>query len=604
MSIQKESILKYVLIPIFAVLFLAIYPQLNLWLVKGSAWNGAYVVTNYDEVAYSAYTNSLISGRPRKNDPFIGKDDSPETPMNESLYSIQFIPAYAIAIPAKIFGFSASTSFVVLNFLLAIFSALMIFCLIRAVTQDALFASSGTLVVLLLGTLAAFQGQLQRLIFGTALCDFFPFLRRYQPGIAFPIFFLFCFCVWRSLTDEKKQKGIVFAGFAGIILAVLVFSYFFLWTVAAAWLALTAFIWLIWRKDERKRTLINIFIIALGGIAAIIPYFSMLSSREKNMDEIQLLTYTRMPDLLVFPEIIGILFAFVLFYFIWRGVLKINSSEVLFTLSMLLSPVILFNQQIITGRSLQPVHYEIFSANYMVLVGLMIMLWLIFKNYVSEAKAPIFRKVVIYLGLFAIIWGFVESTAAAKLNAGYENLRDEAMPVLKYLHEQEKTEIVGKQTYPTVISTNLMVADFIPTVTSFRALWNPHTSSAGGVNVAENKELFYKHLYFSGFNEKDLADALTKNVYEVVAAVFGSERALPALGTEQKPLTKDEIQTEIVKYAEYIAKFDREKAAVTELSYIIVPTKAEPDFQHVDQWFERGAGKEFGLFKVYKLKLK
>jgi len=201
----------------------------------------------------------------------------------------------------------------------------------------------------------------------------------------------------------------------------------------------------------------------------------------------------------------------------------------------------------------------------------------------------------------------VESSSSAKLNAGFESLRDEAMPVLKYLHEQEKTENTephGKQKYPTVVSTNLMVADFIPTVTSHRSLWNPHTSSAGGVNVAENKELFYKHLYYSGFSEKDLLQAFNENVYEVVAAVFGSERALPVLGTEARPLTKQEVQAEIVKYSEFIAKFDREKAAYPELSYMIVPTKAEPDFGRVDRWYERDEGREFGLFKVYKVKLR
>ena len=53
-----------------------------------------------------------------------------------------------------------------------------------------------------------------------------------------------------------------------------------------------------------------------------------------------------------------------------------------------------------------------------------------------------------------------------------------------------------------------MVADFIPTVTSYRSLWNPHTNSAGGVNLAENKELFYRYLYYSGFDEKEYATQL------------------------------------------------------------------------------------------------
>src|SRR5215204_2576276 len=101
---ENSNLWKYTLAPTVIVLFLALYPQINIWLAKGSAWDGAYVVSNYDEVAYSAYVNSLIEGRPRKNDPFVGADNIP----GETLYSIQAFPAYAVAVPARVLGISAS----------------------------------------------------------------------------------------------------------------------------------------------------------------------------------------------------------------------------------------------------------------------------------------------------------------------------------------------------------------------------------------------------------------------------------------------------------------------------------------------------------------
>src|SRR5689334_25348474 len=85
---------KFAALAVAIVLFLSVYPQINVWMAKGANWNGAYVVSNYDEVAYSSYVNSLISGRPRKNDPFIGKDNIE----GETLYSIQVIPAYSVAL--------------------------------------------------------------------------------------------------------------------------------------------------------------------------------------------------------------------------------------------------------------------------------------------------------------------------------------------------------------------------------------------------------------------------------------------------------------------------------------------------------------------------
>src|ERR1043166_10150863 len=95
---------KYAALPTIFLVFLAIYPQISFCIVKGSAWNGAYFVENFDEVAYSAYINALIEGKPRKYDQYMAT----EIP-HESLYSIQFIPAYVIAYPAKLLGDRKST---------------------------------------------------------------------------------------------------------------------------------------------------------------------------------------------------------------------------------------------------------------------------------------------------------------------------------------------------------------------------------------------------------------------------------------------------------------------------------------------------------------
>src|SRR6267154_6628742 len=96
-----------------AISIVALYPQINLWIARGSAWHGSYVLTQGDEVAYSAYINALIDGRPRRNDPFSGRDDERNSRQPESLFSIQFVPAYLIAFPARALGISASTAFIV-----------------------------------------------------------------------------------------------------------------------------------------------------------------------------------------------------------------------------------------------------------------------------------------------------------------------------------------------------------------------------------------------------------------------------------------------------------------------------------------------------------
>src|SRR6059058_3615934 len=115
---------KPILLPAAAIIFLALYPQISLWIAKGSDWNGAYAVSNYDETAYSAYTNALIEGNGRKFDPFLLRPEP-----GESLYSIQFIPAYSIAVLARAFGLSASTSFILLGMAIALGAVLALYWL-------------------------------------------------------------------------------------------------------------------------------------------------------------------------------------------------------------------------------------------------------------------------------------------------------------------------------------------------------------------------------------------------------------------------------------------------------------------------------------------
>ena len=245
------------------------------------------------------------------------------------------------------------------------------------------------------------------------------------------------------------------------------------------------------------------------------------------MDDTQLLTFTRMPNLFELPEVIGILLAAAIIVLVRKGKLEFRSPQVLFTLSLAATPIVLFNQQVVTGRSLQPIHYEIFIANYLIMTAVMVLIWLVGQACQSKDFSQHFRRGLVYLAVAAVLWGFIESTASARRNAAYESLRDDAMPVLTYLHTQEKIDGTPGGRYPAVISTNLMVADFIPTVTSYRSLWNPHTNSAGGVDHAQNKELFYRYLYYSGFDEKDVAKAINDNLYELMAAFFGGGRALP-----------------------------------------------------------------------------
>src|SRR5207244_9045858 len=94
------------------MMLIALFPQIYFALYRGHQWNGANAISHADEVAYSAYVASLIRGNPRRFDPFTHRGAQNEASAPESLFSIQFVPPYAIALPASWLRLSASTVFI------------------------------------------------------------------------------------------------------------------------------------------------------------------------------------------------------------------------------------------------------------------------------------------------------------------------------------------------------------------------------------------------------------------------------------------------------------------------------------------------------------
>jgi hypothetical protein len=195
---------------IIAGLFLAIfslYPQFKMLYLRGAEWNGHYAYNDIDEVAYAGYLNALIDGRPRKNDPYTGRDDSPENPQPESLFSIQFIAPYTIAVPARLFGIGAPWAMTISGAAAAFLTALAIFWLLGMLTGDSLFAMAGTLVVLCGGALFAGEGSIGEVLGNGFSYPYFPGFRRYLPAMAFPPFFYLLGCVWKLMGAGTADKG-------------------------------------------------------------------------------------------------------------------------------------------------------------------------------------------------------------------------------------------------------------------------------------------------------------------------------------------------------------------------------------------------------------
>ena len=590
------------------MLLLSLIPQFHLWLVLGREWNGAYVILQGDEPFYSAYINSLVDGRARRNDPYAARDNTLQSAIPESTFSIQFIPAYVISFFARLFGASSSTSMIVLLGASGLLASMAVYWLLNSVTGDKRLATAGTLFVLCLGGLAGGHGLLGLLFKNDLSMPGLPFLRRYQPAAAFPLFFVFVVLVWKALTEQAKRKWLVSAALAGLILATLVFSYLYLWTAAAAWLGCVALLWLCFRPSSRRQALLVVGTIAAITAIALVPYVYLISHRPPSLDEQQTLIATHRPDLFRVSELLGALILIVLVVRIWRRKAEMRKPVTLLAASLGLLPLIVFNQQILSGKMMKVYHYEAFIVNYTLLVSLLITITF-FQN-------PLPGRLLVWIAALSFSWGVVEVGLPSRLNFVPAAVVDDRIVApllrLKQLAAEDGTMAglrASGQASTIVFSPQLALTVLQPTWTSQGTLLDIGALDFGGVSREERKEFFYMHLYYSQANIEKLRQALNGAPddpgmnYYARAVIFGHDRIIPALSGDFKPIQQNEIEDEIRKYETYAGSFSREQALKRPLTYAVIPESGF-DFTNLDRWYVRDNGERIGDYILYRLKLR
>lgn len=635
---------------IVAGIFLAIfclYPQFKMLYLRGDAWNGHYAYNDIDEVAYASYVRALIDGRPRRNDPYSGRDDSPNAPQPESLFSIQFAAAYAIALPARILGIGTPWAMTLSGALAGFLAALAAFWLIARMTGSSWYAMAGSLVVFAGGALFAGEGAVLEVFFDGFSYPYFPGFRRYIPAMAMPAIFALFGLVWRiieggslnvregselpaegafphapasafstahaasvsgrreageavSLTSGSPRLRVSLSLAAAACFAFCVFSYFYIWTTAAAWLGALTVIWVIFRPDGFRNDLKWLAVVGAGCMAALVPYAYLISQRSQTLDDVQLLVYTRGPDFWRVPEYISVVCLLLLFIGIANRIIGPRDRSTLFALSVAVVPLVVLNQQVITGRSLQPIHYQVFIGNYVAALGLMLTVGILLRTQLSEGKL-LTKAACTLLAAIAVAWGFVECHYTVRVLDEANIERDISLPVARRLEELAKSDADPIRT--TVLAYDMIQADDLPSLAPQSVLWARHQHVFAGLTWQESKERYYQYLYYSNVDERGL-DYLLKNDFVSQIALFGWGRHTERLSVNAKPLTYGEIAEEVKNYAAYRAAFNASTAASPTLSYVVINQEMNVDLTNLDKWYERFDAEPIGKYTLYRVRLR
>jgi hypothetical protein len=590
-----------------AVLFTAIslLPQLNFWRVRGRNWHGAFYTYHPDETPYAAYVNSLIESRPRRNDPYSGRIDGSDGTLPESLMSIQFVPAYSLALPARWLGLSAMTIFLFLTPLVSVASVLAIFWLIRSLTNDSRIAATGALFVLGMGGLARGQFFVRKLGGIATPYVYMPFERRYEPAFAFPLFFIFLGLVWLMLRSKDRRTELVATFFAAFVFSVLVFSYYFLWTAAAALILSVGLVLAINRTENWRQVLRRLAQLGVLMALPLVPYVYLLLHRATSIDAEQGLTFTHAADLFRPPALIGALLLLMLCLAVRLRRIARTDPMLKFAAAFALAPLIMFNQQVVTGRSLQPIHYEQFIANYVSLVAVVLtgrVLWGAFK---PDRQIP--ALLLILVSVISTARAFQEAWLGARSKLTFSTIVDDSRPVglrLAALARSPASVAHPRSDVVLVVSSvSFVVSDTLPITAPQPVLWAPHMFSFAGVEPRENRERFYQQLYYSGVNQQTLrADTLDRTYFRL--ANFGWARVIQGLNANWQPITDAEEQAALADYQHYVDTFDAKRTAMPPLAFVVTPANVTADLSRVDRWYERDPGEQVGAYVIYRTRLR
>jgi hypothetical protein len=595
---------RYGLLAATIVTLIGVAPQLYFCFQRGNQWNGGFAQTHGDESVYAAYLNALVDGRPRRNNPYTGRDDSRAQPVAESYLSVQPFPPVFIAKIARFSHLSTAKVFIALTALIAFASALAIFWLLSLLTKDDRLAAAGVLIVLFLSSSNLVAEYLLRV--GDSN-NYLPFLRRYLPAVPFPFLFLYCGMLFRTITAAGKRAVVLYALGSGCAFAVLVYSYVYHWSFALVWTVCLAGFWLLLRAD-RKRTMARLALVGAVMLAALAPYAYLMSRLGSTTAAVHFLASSHAPDLFRLPEIIGLLTLAVLALLLFRGDLKPEEPAVIYALAFAVTPFFLFNQQILTGRSLQPFHYEVFVGNYTALLAAFLTAWFLCRKAL-QVHLRIAYALALGFGCAAILSGCAEAVLMSRHQLSGNLTSDGARPALLRLADLGRNNANGKlDTTSVVYAPNFVVANSLPSTAPQPVLWAQYLFLFPDVTLAEDKERLAQFLYYKGISFNDIDqyhfESLDNERAYYLSSLISRGRFNPRLSVDWKPITPEEVRGALDYYANYVATFDRERARHPELSYLLIKADAPIDLAHFDRWYERDSGERVGDYLVFRVRLK
>jgi len=501
-----------------------------------------------------------------------GKDDP---------YLHQPVDTTTLAVLGKIFLLDLNNILLFARFLFPFLLFLAIYGFVILFSKDKLAALASSSAVILGSTLFGRQELLQ-LLKGESPVDAFPFFQIVVPSQPLLFFFSFLLVFWLFIEKKQYRYGIISTAILGLTF----YEYFYNWTFLYAFAGVLGLIYLFQKKWlDLKR----IALVLLGGLLIAIPYFLNLYRAS---------LYPTYPDLEqrfgiieTHAPLLGFVAPLLLIVFLLFFPRKYK-ERYFFGLALAITPLIVLNQQLITGRIMEPGHYH---WRYNVPLAIIFLLVIFFAWFLAKkGKWAVIKKM-----LATFIIGISLYTAIFIQTAFYADRENEAIqqqrygPLIEWLNQNaEKEEVVfadGDLSYLVTIYTPLNVF-YHPLARYFL--------SASRDRLLNDIFLYYR---LDRVNKEEAEEVFFQDRVKFSAVIYGMYYQV-LTGSYQN------IPDEIIE--EFVQRYQASLSIPTdvfldklwdtyEVKYLVWDTKTEPQWQ-LDQYPFLKKTAEIGDFIIYQ----
>lgn len=505
-----------------------------------------------------------------------GKDNPTIFPLLSSM---------VVAYLGQIFALDINNTLLLSRLVLPFIVFLLIYSFVFLISKRKQIALSGASVLLFADSILGFSG-LSAMLYGVSPDNFLRLARPVNPAMIYIFLFSFLISFWVFYRDKKWIFGVASVIFLGLNF----YNYFYTWTYLYAFGALLLLLLAI-KKEWRE--VFRIGAVFLGALIVATPYFlnAYRASLFPTFEEVGLrngLILTHQP-LFIGLTSIAVLLVFLFFF------PREDKDKYLFGLAIVLTPFVTLNQQILTGKIVEPDHYHWFFHKPLGVIFVLITIFCLLDRLNSTFYKKALVSVILMASVATGVFVQVSSYYYDRRDGGNIAIeRQRYGPVMKWLAEKAPKEAVvfanNEISHLTVIYTPLNV--FYHRAASFSSFF---------ATEARQQEILFSFFRLRRVGAETAMEAFSQSINQVSSDLYGTYYR-KFLGTYEE-MPKEKLQEVVGLYQKTLsvptAAWLYEIWKKYEVEYLVWDKKTDPLWR-LDQYKYLKKVAEFGDIAIYQ----